>query len=86
MNFTISEMTKDCRRQDCSLSDYGVSTSTCMGWIPTYDKHGNRTDRGDPNIYRSGMRCSTCGLIWEIRTQYGETTMTLTNGNGKDAT
>jgi len=74
---TIAEVTKDCPREDCSITDFGgVGTSTCMGWMPTYDKHGNRTDRGDPNIHSSALKCYTCGASWSISTQYGETTIT----------
>lgn len=70
---TIQKLTKDCPREDCSISggDYGVST--CMGWTPTYDKNGNRTDRGDPNSYTTSYACSACGKRWSVTTQYGQT-------------
>ncbi len=73
----IAEATKDCPRDDCSLSEYGASTSTCMGWITSYDKHGNRTDRGDPNIFNSAFKCNVCGTVFRFRTQYGETTIAV---------
>jgi hypothetical protein len=63
-------MTKDCPREDCSIQS-GISTMTCMGWTPTYDKSGNRTDRGDPNIEATAYRCAKCGDEWTVRTQYG---------------
>lgn len=69
---TIKEATKDCPRTDCSIT-CGGSTSTCMGWTPTYDKLGNRTDSGDPNIHTQWLRCSTCGKSWTASTQYGKT-------------
>jgi len=76
MNFqTIARCTKDCPREDCAIIDLG-GASTCMGWTPTYDKHGNRTDRGDPNIHSNGLKCTTCGASWFASTQYGKTTIT----------
>lgn len=44
----IPELTKDCARDDCSISGGNSGVSTCLGWSPTYDKHGNRTDH-DPS-------------------------------------
>ena len=72
----IHEATKDCLRDDCSISAVGPSRSTLMAWTPTYDKHGNRIDRGDPNIHSTTMRCWTCGSEWLLSTQYGETKVT----------
>lgn len=72
MNFLIEKMTKDCQREDCSLTDHGT-TSTCMGFTPTYDKRGNRSDAGDPNITTTEWRCSKCPKRWVARTQYGKT-------------
>jgi hypothetical protein len=68
----IEQCTKDCTRDDCSITTDGGMV-TCMGWTPTYDKHGNRTDDGDPNIHTQTVRCSTCRWQWTIRTQYGKT-------------
>lgn len=72
----IAEATKDCPREDCRLTDFGVSSTTCMGWTPTFDKYGNRTDSGDPNITTGAIKCVTCGASWNYRTQYGETALT----------
>lgn len=72
MNFLIGKMTKECERSDCSLTEHGC-TSTCMGWQPTFDRHGNRTDSGDPNITSSEWRCSRCPRSWVAREQYGKT-------------
>lgn len=72
----IAEVTKDCPREDCSISGGDSGVSTCVGWSPTYDKHGNRTDCGDPNTFTSELRCSKCGASWIISTQYGKTTIT----------
>lgn len=72
----FQEATKDCQRDDCSLSAIG-GVVTCLAWTPTYDKNGARTDRGDPNIHSSRLVCSTCGRRWSVQTQYGETTVTL---------
>lgn len=71
----VARCTKDCEREDCSISGGAYGFSTCMGWTPTYDKHGNRTDRGDPNTHTTSMRCASCGKQWAITTQYGETTV-----------
>jgi hypothetical protein len=46
---------------------------TCMGWTPTYDKNGARTDAGDPNITTHGFKCGTCGKTWSVSIQYGDT-------------
>lgn len=71
----IAEATKDCPREDCSVS-YGAGMTTCMGWTPTYDKSGKRTDQGDPNITSYEMACATCGQRWLSSSQYGQTTVT----------
>lgn len=71
----ISDLTKDCPREDCSIYGGNCSTRTCLAWTPTYDKHGNRTDRGDPNTSATSYRCATCNVEWIVRTQYGESTV-----------
>ena len=68
----IQQLTKDCERDDCSIVE-GVSMTTCMGWTPSYDKHGNRTDAGDPNSTSTEWRCSACGRNWRTSTLRGET-------------
>ena len=72
----IQAVTKDCPREDCSISGGNSGMSTCMGWSPSYDKHGNRTSRGDPNIFTTSLMCSKCGASWRLSTQYGKTTIT----------
>ena len=72
----IPELTKDCPREDCSITGGNSGVSTCMGWTPTYDKRGNRTDRGDPNSFTTSYLCSVCGAQWSATTQYGETKIT----------
>ena len=69
----ISELTKDCPRADCRIHESLGGASTLLAWEPTYDKYGNRVDKGDPNECTSSMRCSTCGVGWILRTQFGET-------------
>lgn len=71
----IKEATRDCPREDCSLTSRG-GASTCMAWTPTYDKHGHRTDSGDPNIHSGSLKCSSCGREWITQTQYGKTSVT----------
>lgn len=71
----IQEMTKDCPREDCTLTS-GLSTSTGLAWSPTYDKSGNRTDRGDPNYHNTEYRCSKCGASWIASTRFNETKIT----------
>ena len=46
---------------------------TLVAWTPTYDKNGDRTDKGDPNSYSQDAICETCGDKWHITTRYGET-------------
>lgn len=75
----IAQLTGDCPREDCAVQE-GGSTSTCLGWTPTYDKRGERTDRGNPNSMRTSFRCSTCGKEWAAYTQYDETTFTIVKG------
>lgn len=73
MTNIIAKMTNNCPREDCRLTSRGGAT-TCMGWSPQYDKHGNRVDCGDPNIHTQSYRCHTCGREWVASTQYGKTT------------
>lgn len=72
----IQQITKDCQREDCSITGGNSGFSTCMGYTPTYDKHGKRTDRGDPNTFTTSYRCSTCKREWLVSTQYGESKIT----------
>lgn len=65
----IPELTKDCPREDCCVAHTGSST-TLMGWSPTYDKRGNQQGR-DPNIITSSYVCHTCGLSWRVKSQDG---------------
>ncbi len=71
----IKELTKDCERDDCRLWSSG-GVSTCMGWTPTYDKHGNQTD-DDPNTHSSQWKCSSCRREWLVSTRRGERTITV---------
>lgn len=70
----VERLTKDCARADCSLSSQG-SVSTCIGWTPMYDRNGRLTNRNQ-NITRTIWGCLTCGRSWEVKAQYGETTIT----------
>lgn len=72
----IQEATKECPRDDCSITNSGMGVSTCLGWTPSYDKLGNRTDRGDPNTHSSELRCSRCGQRWTVVRKYDETKIT----------
>jgi hypothetical protein len=71
----IAAMTDNCPREDCSITQ-GLGTVTCMGWTPSYDKSGKRTDRGDPNTTTTAYRCTQCGNQWLVSTQYGVSTVT----------
>lgn len=75
----IPELTKNCQREDCSIVGGSCGVSTLVAWTPTYDKHGNRTDRGDPNTFTTTYKCVTCGASWSATTQYGETKITPRN-------
>jgi hypothetical protein len=70
---TIQKLTENCSRADCSISG-GVQTSTLIGWVPTFDKHGNQTG-SDPNIYSGSYQCLSCGTTWHVKEQYGEVTI-----------
>lgn len=72
----IQQITKDCPREDCSITGGNSGISTCVGWTPTYDKNGKRTDKGDPNSFTTSYQCSTCKRAWSATTRYGETTIT----------
>ena len=60
----------DCEKE-CKISR-GMSTSTCMGWTPTYDKNGKQLN-SDPNITTTVWTCLTCNDRWVSTTRYGET-------------
>ena len=63
----------ECKNKDaCRLHDYGWST-TCMGWTPVYDGHGNRVN-SDPNTSHGTTSCSACGGLWSVTTKAGATT------------
>jgi hypothetical protein len=62
---TIQKLTKDCPQNNCSIM-VGLSTMTCMGWTPTYDKNGNCTST-DPNFSTTDYRCNMCGKRWTVR-------------------
>jgi hypothetical protein len=70
----IQKVTADCSRDDCSIST-GSGVSTCVAWQPTYDRNGNRTDRGDPNSHTTNVSCRTCRRSWTASTRFNETTI-----------
>lgn len=72
----ISDLTKDCKRDDCRIVLSMGGASTCLAWVNEYDKTGRLIGRGDPNVTMTSTECLTCGVRWEHRTQYGETTTT----------
>jgi len=80
----VSCMTKDCNRDDCRVAFDQSSMSTCIGWMPTYDKRGRQIG-SDPNVTTSGATCLTCGARWAFRTQGGKTTVTRTPPVAADA-
>ena len=60
---TAPTIPRDCaEKTKCRLS-YGPGASTCMGWHPVYDGHGNAINH-DPNYTTSPVNCSTCGGRW----------------------
>jgi len=63
----IATLTKDCPREDCRLQYRGSST-TLLGWLPTYDKKGNQIGR-DPNTTTSSYNCLTCGVSWRVKSR-----------------
>ena len=66
----ITRLTRNCQRQDCQIS-YGGSSTTLMGFMPTYDKRGKPIGR-DPNTTTSDYQCSTCGKRWQVKSRDGE--------------
>jgi hypothetical protein len=66
MNFKPIACEKDCR------FNVGGTTTTAMGWQPTYDKDGRLLNK-NPNISQTDISCESCGKRWIARTQYGET-------------
>jgi hypothetical protein len=76
---TIEMMTRDCPREDCTLQP-GVSTTTCLGWTPSYNRHGGRMDSGNPNITSTQWRCVKCLREWVENEQRGNSTITSTKG------
>jgi len=57
----------ECERTDCSIMYHGSST-TLLGWSPTYDKNGVPTNH-NPNILTSAYSCSKCGRTWVMAEQ-----------------
>jgi len=55
-------ITPDCERTDCVVQQ-GMSMTTVMGWIPTFDKYGNPLNK-DPNTTTTHMSCLVCGKTW----------------------
>jgi hypothetical protein len=66
---------RDCERDaaECRITNLG-GMSTMLGWSPTYDGDGNRTDRGNPNSLTEWWHCRTCNRRWSSKTKFGETT------------
>lgn len=62
----------DCDK-DCRFQEEGWSATTCMYFIPVYDKHGNNLNP-DGNITSGTLKCTVCDKRWSYSTQYGETT------------
>ena len=59
----------ECEREDCRIQALGCTT-TCMGYLPTYDKNGNLISK-DPNTRTCRYSCSICNREWTTKTQYG---------------
>jgi len=62
----------ECPREDCRFS-YGGGTTTCVYYIPVYDKNGVNINP-DRNTTTFKVECLTCGRMWEGKTCVGETT------------
>lgn len=56
--------------EECNFIIRG-SSSTLIGWIPTYDSEGNLLNE-DPNIVSTFVECSTCRGRWTIKTRNGD--------------
>jgi hypothetical protein len=66
-------MRLDCPREDCRIQNRGTS-STLMGWTPTYDKYGRQLN-SNPNTVKTHFHCLTCGEAWIRKTKSGVTTI-----------
>ena len=56
------QMKVECEREDCRIVSLG-SYTTCLGWTPIYDKHGNLLN-SDPNKITTEYKCTVCGNNW----------------------
>jgi predicted secreted protein len=70
MNEDVRENQVVCdRRDECRIAQ-GYRTTTCIGWTPVYDGHGNQVNR-DPNTTLWSEHCSTCKRTWDIEQSAG---------------
>jgi hypothetical protein len=53
-----------CSDKDKCRLRYGAVTSTCMGYSPVYDGHGNIVAGEDPNSRYQVVRCDACKRAW----------------------
>lgn len=66
----------ECTNDPSECRIRSVSTGGPMlGWRPTYDGDGNRTDGGDPNWYSASQSRSTCKREWVETTHRGKVTV-----------
>lgn len=66
MTNIFQKLSIGCER-DCRIAYMG-STTTLMGFMPTYDKNGNTVGQ-DPNRVTSTYQCAVCGGGWTVEHQ-----------------
>jgi hypothetical protein len=62
----------ECPREDCRFTTYGGET-TCMAFIPIYDKNGVNINPDRNKTYFT-VDCVSCGKKWAGKIYMGETT------------
>lgn len=66
MLVAISELTKDCSREDCRISGGNRPTVVSEDHFgPVYDKRGTRLEPA-PSTTSDRFKCATCGQQWLV--------------------
>ena len=68
----IIKAVTECCDLDCRVK-IGSSSTTLMGWYPTYDKDGNQVTE-NPNKRSTYVTCRVCDKEWTVSEQYGQVT------------
>lgn len=52
-----------CKKKTKCRLHYGAAMTTCMGWTPIYDGHGNLVN-SNPNTLTQAVECDACSGAW----------------------